>query len=428
MDTFGFGSRGVAMGGAQSADAKDFSANYYNPAALTRVKRLELSIGYFRASHSLHTNGNDSHVDPVRGMVAGVVAPGEVFRVPFAFGLALHLPDDRVSRVRALRQEEPRWELYDNRNQRLFLVANVAIRPFPWLALGGGIAFMSSTRAKLDISGSANIFKPENSALRHEVDADLTSVRTPQVGALVSLSDRVRMSAVYRAEFKLALDLGAHLAGDISGLTTAKYDLVTHSINNFLPQQVVLGGAWDLTPWLSATVDATWIQWSAYEAPVATLDVGLDIPPPAGGWPLGITPPSVPPKSPTLPLRMQDRVVPRVGAEARMLRSGSLSLFARGGYEFAKSPIPEQNGATNYIDRDRHALSFGLGGLLVSASETIPGELRLDLHAQWNHLVSGTTVKASATDLVGDYTAGGNIVNLGATLTFAAGSEARSGR
>ena len=111
-----------------------------------------------------------------------------------------------------------------------------------------------------------------------------------------------------------------------------------------------------------------------------------------------------------------------------MLRSGSLSLFARGGYEFAKSPIPEQNGATNYIDRDRHALSFGLGGLLVSASETIPGELRLDLHAQWNHLVSGTTVKASATDLVGDYTAGGNIVNLGATLTFAAGSEARSGR
>lgn len=426
MDAFGLGSRGVAMGGAQSADARDFSANYYNPAALTRAPGLSLSLGYFRADHFLATNGNDSHVDPVRGLVAGLAAPGEVAHLPFAFGLALHLPDDRVSRVRALRQEEPRWELYDNRNQRLYLVANLAIKPFAWLSIGGGIAFMSSTRARLDISGSANIFKPENSALRHEVDADLTSVRTPQFGALVELNKHVRMSAVYRAQFQLSLELGAHLAGDISGLTTAFYDLNTRSVNNFLPQQLVVGGAWDLARWVTATFDATWINWSAYQSPVASLDVALNIPPPAGGWPAGIVPPSVPPKTVIVPLQLRDRVVPRFGVEALVAERGPFRLYTRAGYEFAKSPIPSQTGATNFIDRDRHAFSLGVGGAFASTGETVPGELRLDLHGQMLHLIEETTLKSSPTDLVGDYTAGGNIYNVGATLTFTFGRRGDS--
>lgn len=423
MDAFGLGSRGAAMAGAQSADARDFSANYYNPAALTRAERLELSIGYFRVDHFLSTNGNDSHVDTVRGLVGGIVAPGAIATIPFAFGVAVHLPDDRVSRVRALRQDEPRWELYDNRNQRLYLVANLAVKPFSWLSIGAGIAFMSSTRARLDISGSANIFKPENSALRHEVDADLTSVRTPQVGALVELTDRVRMSAVYRAPFQLSLELGAHLAGDISGLTTAYYDLTTRSVNNFLPQQVVLGGAWDFTRRITATFDATWINWSAYQSPVASLDVALNIPPPEGGWPAGITPPTVPPKTVILPLQLRDRIVPRFGVDVLIAERGPFALHGRAGYEFAKSPIPPQTGATNYIDRDRHAFSIGVGGVFASTGETIPGELRLDLHAQMHHLIEGTTRKSSPTDLAGDYTAGGNLYNLGATLTFAFGKK-----
>src|SRR5205085_8348186 len=128
----------------------------------------------FRADHSLETNGADNAVDPVKGINAGIVAPGRFLSIPFAFGIAVHLPDDRISRVRALRQEQPRWELYDNRNQRLFLAANVAIEPFERLQIGGGVSFMSSTSGSLDITGSANIFSPDNSQLRHEVNADLT--------------------------------------------------------------------------------------------------------------------------------------------------------------------------------------------------------------------------------------------------------------
>lgn len=39
LDTFGFGSRGTAMGGAQSADVSDYTAGYYNPAGLARARR-----------------------------------------------------------------------------------------------------------------------------------------------------------------------------------------------------------------------------------------------------------------------------------------------------------------------------------------------------------------------------------------------------
>lgn len=419
MDTFGFGSRETAMGGAVSADVRGWAATYYNPAALARSRGLELGVGYFRADHHLEINGADTGVDPVKGFNAGLVAPGKLFGIPFAFGLAVHLPDDRISRVRALRQEQPRWELYDNRNQRLFLAANLAIEPFPWLWIGGGLSFMSSTRGRLDIGGKANVFQPDNSQLRHEVDADLTAIRYPQAGARVALGDRVALAAVYRGEFQLGLDLTAHLQGDISGITTALYDLHTVSVNNFLPQQVVLGGAWEVTRDLKATFDATWIQWSAYVAPVAKLDVVLDIPPPAGGWPATIQPPQAPAPTRIEPLVMHDRVVPRLGLEWRAFSRRKIDAFLRGGYEAAKSPIAAQTGLTNYVDRDRHTVSIGIGTTLRGLARELPGALSIDAHLQWSELIETTTLKASPADYVGDYTAGGRIINFGVTTSFA---------
>ena len=418
-DTYGFGSRETAMGNAASADTHGFAANYYNPANLARSRGLELSVGYFRADHTLEMNGQDNGVDPVKGINGGLVVPGKLFGIPFAFGLGVHLPDDRISRVRALRQEQPRWELYDNRNQRLFLAANLAIEPFPWLQIGGGLSFMSSTRGKLDISGAANVLRPDDSQLRHEVNADLTAVRYPQAGIRIAPSERIALAAVYRGEFQLALDLGAHLSGDISGLTTALYELETHSVNNFLPQQFVLGGSWLLTRDVRASLDATWMNWAAYVPPVAQLDVVLDIPPPAGGWPATITPPQTPAPTRIVPLRMHDRIIPHVGAEWRVVDARKLQGFLRGGYEYSKSPIDPQTGLTNYVDRDRHTFSLGLGMTARNLARELPASVSLDVHAALSELISATTVKASAGDFVGDYTARGHIVNLGLMLTIA---------
>lgn len=417
LDTFGFGSRGAAMGGAVAADVHDFSAGYYNPAGLAGARALDLSLGYFGAAHDLKMNGKNNGVDSVRGIVGGLVAPGKVFGVPFAFGLSLHLPDDRLSRVRALRQETPRWELYDNRNQRMYLAANLAISPVSWLELGGGVSFMASTDGRLDITGTANIFAVSSSELRHEVDASLGAIRYPQLGARIKLPGNLALALVYRGEFKLALDIRARLQGDLSGLTSAFYALRAQTIDAFLPQQVVLGTSWKPRPDLTLNLDFTWINWSAYIPPVAKLDVLLDIPPPQGGWPAGIQPPTTPAPIAVAKMGIHDRLVPHVGVEWRALSLPKLEGFVRGGYEFAKSPIDEQIGSTNYVDRDRHSISFGLGARMPKPFGALIGDVRVDGHVQLSVLPESLTRKVDAADFVGDYVAGGQIWNAGGTLS-----------
>jgi long-chain fatty acid transport protein len=277
---------------------------------------------------------------------------------------------------------------------------------------------MSSTRGSLDISGSANVFAPDDSQLRHEVNADLTAIRYPQAGVRVELSDRAALAAVYRGEFQLSLDLTAHLQGDISGLTTALLDLQTQSVNNFLPQQVVLGGSYKVSDAVRATFDATWINWSAYVPPVAKVDVVLDIPPPPGGWPSTITPPTAPAPTRIEPLRMHDRVVPRAGLEIRAIHARKVDVFVRSGYEIAKSPIEPQTGLTTYIDRDRYTLSLGAGTTFHELVREIPGDLSFDVHLQWSELPESTTQKGPE-DFVGDFRAGGRIIAFGASMTVA---------
>jgi long-subunit fatty acid transport protein len=425
LDTFGFGSRGAAMADAQAADAQDFSANYYNPAGLAGARSFEIAIGYFRATHELETNGKSNGVDPVSGLVGGLVLPGKIFGVPVAFGLGLHVPDDRLSRVRDLPQTEPRWELYDNRNQRVYLAANIAFRPWKWLEIGGGLSFMAATTGTLDISGEANILAVNSSQVRHEVDASLGAIRYPQIGARVALSNRAALALVYRGEFSLNLNLTAHLLGEIAtgtgqgqGLTTAYYALQSASIDAYLPQQVVFGGSFLPHDRLKVNVDFTWVNWSAYITPVANLDVALDIPPPKGGWPNGIRPPTVPIKTPVVPLVMSDRIVPHVGLEWRAFDRGKFAGFLRAGYSYQKSPVGPQNGITNYVDRDRHTIAIGAGIRVDKPVTVLPGDVRFDVHAQVDVLPTAITTKSDPADLVGDYSAGGYIWNLGATLVL----------
>jgi len=425
LDVFGFGSREAAMGGAVSADVRDFSASYYNPAGLALAHGLEVSVGYFRADHALSMNGKDGGVDPVAGMAGGAVVPGKIYDFPFAVGVGFHIPDHWLTRVRALPQTQPRWELYDNRNQRLWFGVDGAISPWPWLQLGGGVTFMAATKATLDISGHIALFSPTDSSLRHQVDADLTTIAYPAFGARAELSRQLALALVYRGQFSMDLNVAANVKagaglGRAGDLTTLTIGLQTDTIDAFLPQQVVGGIAWTPAQDLHLNLDATWVNWSAYVPPVSRITTQLDVPPPQGGWPAGIKPPTVPAPTIVVPIEVHDTVVPRVGVEWRALARPSWEGFVRAGYEFAKSPIGAQTGSTNYVDRDRHSISAGLGVRLVAPGAVLAGDVRFDAHAQLSLLPTSTTIKSDASDPVGDYTAGGHIWNVGfmATVGF----------
>ncbi len=434
-DTYGFGSRGASMGGALAADATDFSASYYNPAGLAGATGLGLSIGYGHASNRLRFNDRGSGVRDVHGLSGGLVVPGEVLGVPFAFGLATFLPDDGLSRIKAIRQETPRWELYDDRLSILFLAANIAVRPLPFLELGGGVAFLASTRGRFSVTGRADALSPYDSALRHEVDADLTSIRYPQLGARVRAGALGFVGVVYRREAKLPLSIDARLRGivDFAGIEVPLlYELESRTVDAFLPQQVVVGASFQRIEGLRVNLDVTWVNWSAYESPVARTRAHLEAAPPPD-LPLDL--PDDPRPTSVVPLRFADRLVPRLGVEYVVVAAGGLRKVAgqgaqggarraveiplRAGYVYERSPVPPQRGVTNYIDADRHTMSLGAGAVLNRPLEELPGSLRIDLHGQLSVLPEVIVEKDNPADFVGDYRAGGTMVNLGATVTAA---------
>jgi long-subunit fatty acid transport protein len=422
VDSFGLGSRSTAMGGAVSASVRDFSANYYNPSGLALARGTDLSAGYMVVSQQLELNGHDSQVDPVRAIVGGVVAPGAVLMIPFAFGLAVHLPDERLSRARSMRAEDPRWVLWDNRPQLIYLSTNLAIRPLEWLAIGGGVSFLAATRGAFEITGTA-VLPVENqrteydSQLRHEVDADLTAVRYPAFGVTVSPSDRLDFALVYRDQAEIELEIDAQLRGrvDATLLTVpARYELSSTTMNAFVPRQLVLGASWRPLDRLLFGIDLTWVNWAAYESPISRssseLDVDLDLP----GFEL---PPNPKPTSRVDP-GFRNRLVPRAGVEYRLPVRRRFDLPLRAGYVFERSPVPPQTGRTSFADADRHVLSLGAGFLWSEPGDVLPGNLRFDTHLQWAILPTQVTLKDNPADYTGDFSAGGSQLGVGATLSL----------
>lgn len=429
-DSYGLGSRASAMGGAVAGDVRDFSAGYYNPAGLVEAPGTELSIGYVAAANRLKLDGQDSAVPDVHGLVGGLVAPGTLFGIPFAFGLALHLPDTGLSRIRARRQEVPRWELYDDRSAILFLAVNLAVRPVRWLELGGGVAFLAATRGHFEISGTADVLNPYQSRLRHEVDADLTSIRYPQAGARVKLDGFGGLGLVYRGQTRLKLALDAHLQGvvDFAGIDVPlTYDLEARTVAAFLPQQIVLGASFQRVPGLHVNVDLVWVNWAAYESPTAQTKAHLDATPPPG---TPITLPKDPKPTVIVALEFENRVVPRIGAEYLLPVAGRpravhgepkehrlLEIPLRVGYVYERTPVPPQSGLTNFVDTDRHTLSAGLGLVLNAPLRELPGSVRFDAHIAGSILPERVMEKANAADFVGDYRASGSMLAFGATLS-----------
>ncbi len=422
MDTYGMGSRSVALAGAVTADVDDYSANYYNPAGIVRDGHLHIGLGWFGAGHDLHLNDLDSAVDPVHGIVLGLNVPGRVDDFRFGFGLGVHLNDQRVSRTRTLPRARPRWELYDNRPHRTYLATHVAIQPVEWLRIGGGIAFLSYSANDLRIRGEIDFARPAASQLEHELSGELITIRYPQVGIQVGPFEGLNFGVVYRGEFaldnRLVAEVGTPASGDRDSATIVVGDLaingyfylLTQSVNAYVPHQISFSASYSPIPELRLGFDLTVLLWSLYVSPIGSSRVVLDIdeealPPELQG---SINIPEIPDLHPEAAM-FSDRVVPRFGVEVTPLRTTDLVLQARAGYFYENSPAPEQMSFTNLVDTDRHTWSLGVGLDLLGLRPALPGFLSLDAHFAYSWLPDRVMRKSSPIDPVGDYVAWGHI-------------------
>ena len=407
IDLFGFGPRGQAMAGAQVADAEDTSASYYNPALLARSSDIRIDVGYQLAVPRLTIDGRDTGVDVSRGLALGLAVPGRVLGARLAVGAGLFLPDQQITRTRTLASERPRFALYDNRPQRLFLAANLALELPGGVAVGAGIAYMSSTQGTVELDGLVAIPDPEESDLDLAIDVDLRTIRYPQAGIAWQARPWLTVAASYRGGFKLVLDQRFVITGDVGApgspplVPDGYLDLRSRAQDLFQPAQLTVGASAHVTPRLSLAFDLAWHRWSAFENPAARIDLALDL----GDFNDLI---DIPPQDPLPAPHFHDIAVTRVGGEYT-LTTGRRRWRARAGYAHEPSPAPAQRGATNLIDNAKHTLSAGAGVEVPGLGGIVLRPVAIDIAVAVTALPDREHAKLIAADPIGDYRSGGAV-------------------
>ena len=403
-DAYGFGARAQSMAGAQVASADGASAAYYNPALLAASPDIRIDVGYQLAVPRLTVDGHDTGVVASRGLALGLAVPGQLLGARLAVGAGLFLPDQHITRTRTLASAQPRFALYDNRPQRLFLAANLAVRLPRGVYLGAGIAYMSSTQGTVALDGVVGFPDPNVSQLQLAIDVDLKTIRYPQAGAAWEALPWLTLGASYRGGFRLDIDQTFDITGDVGtpGATPVVPDgslhLRSRAQDLFQPAQATVGAAARLTPRWMVAFDLGWHRWSVFENPAAKIDLGLDL----GPFQDLV---DIPPQEPLPAPHYHDIAVPRVGVEHTR---GDTRW--RAGYRYEPSPAPPQRGATNFIDNDKHTLALGAGIDKLGLGGIILKPISFDVALDVTWLPARDHHKILAADPIGDYRSTGVIV------------------
>ena len=417
VDAFGFGARAQALGSAYSAVADDSAANYYNPAGLARAQGLKIDIGYQIARPLMEVSGQRQPLLDARGLTAGVVLPGSIAGVRFAFGVALLLPDQHVTRIRVLSFDQPRLHMYDNRLQRLYLAANLAVHIYRGLYLGGGLAFMSRSSGTVYLRGRVGISDPERSELSSSISQDLLAIRYPQLGLLFEVSPHLALALTYRHRFALDLEQGFQIDAQLGDpgqrpvVEKGQLKELARSVDLFQPWQLVAAAAARFSR-LQVSVDLTYARWSEQPPPAAVFTLDLDI-----GQLTDLV--RLPKSKDYPPVGFRDLLIPAVGLEWRAIdHVGPLSLDARAGYRYEASPVPEQDGDESLGDSDKHLFSVGVGVELAGLTRVLPRPISIDGFLGLGYLPTRVFRKADPRSAVGDFTVAGYVLQAGLQTRF----------
>ena len=411
VDSLGLGARAKALAGAVAADARDYSANYYNPSQLAFVESVQIGLGYTQTELDLTYGEKPAKLPPAQAWVVGVVAPGSIADIPVAFGVAAYLPVGHLSKNRTIREGDPYWVFYEGRLQLLYTSVNIAVRPLAWWSLGLGTATLTTTKGGFEIRGTTVVPQGDRSEyesdLRHQVDADLISLRYPQYSMTLAPHPESRIGLCYREQADVDTRIEAVLDTEIDGTVIQiplRYDILVTSVRMFIPRQLNLALAFTPGAW-SFEVDLTWYDWSRYRSPVGSTTSSYEAELPEG---VTLDLPATPAPPALADPRFRDRVVPRLGIEHRLPLTGSLELPLRIGYVYEASPVPPQSGRTNFLDSDRHLLSMGAGAWWSGFDPILSGMLRTDFAVQFGLLERRSQTKADRASGLGSFAIDGH--------------------
>ena len=375
LDTYGFGPRIMAMGGAGTAAATDVDAAYYNPAAATRVGLFALTLGSLYADDRLAVSGQDAQVDGTALVQLGLSTPipGEgAMRRRIFLTVAATLPTSGIFDVRLPDDEALTFPFWGARNRRLALLGTAALRVTDWLSVGGGASLMATVDSAVDVALTGG--QSDNS-----VGVQIGYHLAPVAGLLVEPWSWLAAGLTYRGRQSMPLRLPVDVEV-LDGVAPVYASIRGVAFDT--PQEVSVGV--QTRPWPGAprrlvlAADLTWAHYA--ETRYASPDVEVRD---RGGEILR--------ESRATPVTLLDTWSVRLGAEWAALPW----LQLRAGWAWVPSPVPAQTGATNLLDADRQVLSAGVG-LYVPESSLWSGvrALRVDLYGQLHVLSERTSEKA----------------------------------
>lgn len=374
-DSFGPGTKPLALAGSYAARPGDAFAAYYNPAGLAlRGERggfFEMSVGVLYARPTLWArlpNGSslpspvsvlprtDDAPDTAGLFVGSRFALGPALKIEgLDAGFALYVPP-HLFRWAIRPDDEPQWALLTDRTQVLSADLGIAYRPWNWLSLGIGlrVLFDVQTLTRGEVTYVAIEQDPitKKSIIqthtRLGVDSQVFGRATPIFGLLVSPTDTMRFGFTYRHQ-SFVDDWGDTRISGIPSFGVIGY---THRFAHYFePSSFTLAASMDFGKRFDASIDLTYSLWSEAQSTNRNQWTAGDFKAPLWG----------------------NTLTPAFGM--RFHANRFLSLM--GGYRYQRSPLDNAGGPTNLLDTDKHTISagfelgFGPAKLILGTSTTL---------------------------------------------------------
>lgn len=407
MDTFGFTSRSIGMGGAVTAEALDISALYYNPGLLAEAPN-GVAGGFLVTFHKLHIElrdrpaaadvtdavydywspteryppggsptlptdelrnpREDTTVDAIWGAVYFGAAHdlgidwlkiGGAVYVPLVSSLNAgpHFPDERE----ALFSNRLHFTNLGQPQTSPSLLVGLAVRPVCWFKAGIALDLHRQLIHRYRVYLPNPAYGDLQVQPLVESDSELTYAASFNAGMAFDITEWWTAGLAYRfRSFTPEDSQGTVKIWDAAEQADSPYTEYGYTFtHDYRPHELALGFRWGRRcPWM-ITTDVIWRMWSFYEPVYPNTSTG----------------------------GLHDTVTARVGTELQILDELALRL----GLGYVMNPVPEQPGRTNYVDNDRIDIGLGLGLDLPW-----PEDARLDIHGQLLALIPRTYYKGQA--------------------------------
>ncbi len=354
LDMFGFGAKSPALAGTGVAETTEYDSLFLNPAGLAFAAK-RLTFGVQTGRFALEMNGKDTETDPPNGFIFGGTLPiplGGSLRDRVGLGVAVHFPARVINRARAPLPGVPTYALLESRAQVVSLQIGLGGRINDRWSIGATVMVLAALGGTIDISADpAGRFMTQS-------EQELVSSFSPILGARYHMPERdLQLGATLRGVSRSDFDmLVTNTLGESLPLTIPTIRFA--GVSQYDPLTLALEASWQPRPRLRLAAQLSYQRWSAYPLPTKK---------PVEGAP-DIEEPG-----------FHDIVIPRLAVEYT-LRAGATTIALRGGYFFAMSPAPAQDGQQSLLDNHRNVLSAGIGLAWLGLSSPVHLDLWTQLH------------------------------------------------